>query len=188
MHGSLPYRLQARRGMTKKSFNPIGNKFGRLTITAELLRHIGKNGTSFRRWEATCSCGNITQIPTSAISGRRHVQSCGCLIVDRTTARSIVHGSASRKNRTPEYVAWKAMRQRCKADHKDREYYFDRGIGICADWDSFQQFLSDMGARPSSKHSIDRIDVNKGYVADNCRWATPVEQRRNQRRYMESHP
>lgn len=83
---------------------------------------------------------------------------------------------------TPEYRIWDTMKQRCNnPKHKKFPLYGGRGIKICARWDDFASFLSDMGPRPSPRHSIDRIDGDKGYSPDNCRWATPKQQARNVR-------
>lgn len=169
--------------MTKKSFNPVGKKFGRLLVVSELPRRISPSGISLRMWECRCDCGKTTSVSTSQICGKRPCLSCGCLIIDRTIERSTVHGFASRKDRPPEYEVWRAMRRRCRNKKcEDYPLYGGRGIDICARWESFSTFYADMGSRPSPIHSIDRVDVNGWYSPDNCRWATPVEQRRNQRR------
>lgn len=82
---------------------------------------------------------------------------------------------------TPEYRVWCAMIQRCYGKkHKRIAQYAGRGITVCDRWrHSFPNFLSDMGKRPSPDLSLDRIDNDKGYSPENCRWATRKQQQRN---------
>lgn len=81
-----------------------------------------------------------------------------------------------------EFGIWWAMRQRCSNPrNKAFENYGARGIFVCDRWQKFDAFYADMGPRPSPEHSIDRIDVDSGYSADNCRWATRDEQNSNRR-------
>jgi len=102
---------------------------------------------------------------------------------EATVARSTRHGEARRAQRTAEYVCWRAIKARCgNPKSEDYELYGARGIRICDEWrNDFGAFLAHVGRRPSSKHSIDRIDNNGNYEPGNVRWATPKEQRDNQR-------
>lgn len=86
-------------------------------------------------------------------------------------------------SKTPEYRAWAHMKGRCLNEGDDRyKYYGARGITICQEWvNSFSQFYKDMGERPSSRHSIERDDVDGNYEPSNCRWATSAEQVKNRR-------
>ena len=89
-----------------------------------------------------------------------------------------------RRVASPTYRSWQAMRNRCLNPRSpDYPYYGGRGIRICDDWESFELFLADMGARPRAC-SLDRIDVNANYDRDNCRWAMKATQNRNQRRVV----
>jgi hypothetical protein len=91
---------------------------------------------------------------------------------------------------TPEYQAWLAMQKRCavKNGHPDYSTYVERGIRVCREWErSFESFLSHIGPRPSPRHSVDRIDNDRGYEPGNVRWATPSEQLRNTRRQHGGH-
>lgn len=88
-----------------------------------------------------------------------------------------------RSEQPPEYTAWVDMIQRC-SNPKQKSYlaYGGRGITVCPEWrEDFQRFLADMGARPSPKHSLERRDSNAPYCANNCRWATNIEQQNNKR-------
>lgn len=82
---------------------------------------------------------------------------------------------------SPEYKIWIAMKSRCNNPKNPRySKYGGRGITVCKEWEeSFQNFINDVGFRPSSDHSIDRIDNDQGYSPSNCKWSTPHEQMTN---------
>ena len=85
------------------------------------------------------------------------------------------------KNRKeiPEYLVWKGMRARCSTGCNSNHSYKEKNIAVCERWNNFILFYNDMGPRPSSKHSIDRENNNKGYSPDNCRWAIQKTQCEN---------
>jgi len=79
-----------------------------------------------------------------------------------------------------EYTSWRSMKRRCKdplyfCSHR----YIEKGISFEPAWESFESFFLDMGPKPATNYTLDRIDPNRGYTKDNCRWATPKEQARN---------
>lgn len=152
--------------------------FGKLTVLGRgVPQYIGKtNYVKARRWICRCACGRITQVETNRLRSG-HTKSCGC--GNRNGRRAIVRLDGEMSAR----CCWESMRARCYYKN-DANYarYGGRGIQVCDRWRySFSNFFSDMGKRPSRDHSLDRIDCNKGYTPDNCRWATCKEQQNNRR-------
>lgn len=111
---------------------------------------------------------------------RSHTRSCGCLQKEKVQTqgfRNKTHGMVNSR----EFRSWEAMKRRC-LNQKDPSYknYGGRGILICDRWMKFENFYEDMGKRPE-KMSLERINNNRGYSKDNCKWATMKEQQNNKR-------
>jgi hypothetical protein len=127
-------------------------------------------------WHARCDCGGSTIIRAAKFGWTK---SCGCAQREVVGALRRSHGRSG----TPEYIAWRGIIARCfNPAEKAFPNYGGRGISVCPTWrHDFAAFLADMGPRPSSKHTVERVENNLGYSKSNCIWADRHTQNRNRR-------
>ena len=151
-----------------------GQRFGRLVV----VRRVGSSLDRRATWQCRCDCDGKTITIVGKNLRNGNTKSCGCLKLELFLARATTHGMSE----SPEFSVWQDIQKRCLPNYREAKYYADRGITVCDRWlESFENFYADMGPRPSSKHSIDRIDNNGNYEPMNCQWSTDTEQSRNRR-------
>jgi hypothetical protein len=149
-----------------------GQVFGRWTVISRI------EGLRPCKWLCRCECGTEKLVRQDLLVEGK---STSC----RTGAchKDYIHGHTVGNATSPEFRAWVNMMVRCKPNYVRSDDYWGRGITVCAQWaDSFDQFLADLGPKPSSDLSLDRIDNNGNYEPGNCRWATEEQQQNNKRK------
>lgn len=143
----------------------VGKTFSNLTV----LRFDSKDKSKINIWLCKCVCGKTILVRGNKLKAGKK-KSCGCL--------SQRHGLSG----TSEHMAWKSMLNRCRLDNRIQwKDYGGRGIKVCERWMKFKNFISDMGLKPGSDYSLDRIDVNGDYIPSNCKWSTSKQQQQNKR-------
>ena len=163
---------------------PVMMRSGRqagLSLSLILLKFIGRNKHSKKIYECQCECGKIKTICVAELNNG-DTKSCGCLGAENRVKSITKHGLSRKGN--SEYEIWKGMKARCyNKNHSKYADYGGRGIIVCERWKhSFNNFITDVGLRPSELHSIDRFPNTSGhYEPGNTRWATDEQQSRNKR-------
>ena len=158
--------------------NLIGKKFGRLTVVEE----VGRNKWGGVIWRCQCDCGNITETLSKYLLNG-DTTSCGCRrmeILKETTELETTHHMTN----TRLYRIWSSMKRRCyNLNDKNYKNYGERGITICEEWNEFINFYNwAIKNNYDDNLTIDRIDVNKNYEPNNCRWVDRKIQGNNTRR------
>lgn len=134
-----------------------------------------RNGRRYNLYR--CYCGVEKEMKENLVKTGK-TKTCGGHQSELTTK----HGHSAKGYRSPTYISWAGMKQRCLNPKTERyPIYGGRGITIHPPWLRFDNFLADMGERPIGK-SIDRINVNGNYEPTNCKWSDTLEQRHNRRR------
>jgi hypothetical protein len=157
--------------MGKPFIDMTARRFGRLYVIQR--DGVGKDGKP--QWQCRCDCGNITTVSGQTMR-QGATRSCGC--IHREIFSSIItkHGQSKR----PEYQIFCKIKGRCNNSANAR-YSDYGGRGIQMIFTSFDEFLADIGPRPTPQHSIDRIDNEGHYGPGNVRWATAKDQANNKR-------
>lgn len=159
-----------------RAIDLTGDVYGRLTVLHEDLPRTTKE----RYWICKCECGNLTRVAQSNLrrSKGSKTTSCGCYRKEHIAAKNVEntkHGMCSH----PLYITYSCMIGRCyRPNDIAYKYYGGRGITVCDEWKNNAKAFLDWGLANGWKEglTIDRIDSNKGYFPENCRFATMKQQ------------
>lgn len=158
-----------------KPYNLTGMRFGRLTV----LSQAAHNDRKQTMWNCACDCGGYAVVLGYNLT-KGLTKSCGCYHKERQIENKLIHG----EYRTRLYGIWANMKTRCfNPNATEYDNYGGRGITVCEEWkDNYLAFRDwAMTHGYADNLSIDRIDNNKGYSPQNCKWATAGEQNLNKR-------
>ena len=134
-----------------------GLTFGRLTVVSY---------AQYSHWNCLCECGTKTVVHSYELR-IGNSKSCGCLHQEIMRKLRTTHGHSGDLT----YSTWCHMIERCTSKTaRQYKWYAGKGITVCDRWRKFENFLADMGERPSIKHAIDREDPNGNYEPSNCSW------------------
>ncbi len=149
-----------------------GQRFGALVALNREVK--SKNGTW--KWRVACDCGHQEIVFITVLTSGRKVCCLECFPARQSRAKT-KHGMS----RSTEYAVWKGMKARCEnKNHDAYDRYGGRGIKYCLRWKKFDNFLADMGPRPSG-FTLERTNNARGYEPGNCRCASPKDQANNRR-------
>ena len=137
-----------------------GQRFGKLTVLGLSTKRLG----GAVHWKCQCDCGTIRHITTHDL--REKSRSCGCTKLIATRMANTKHGHTTDYTTTLTYNAWRGMLGRCRYNAT----YIENKVTVCKRWETFENFVNDMGPRPSKKHWLDRINPRGCYLKRNCRW------------------
>lgn len=151
-----------------RALDLTGQRFGRLIVLERAVDRQTIGGETKRQWLCRCDCGKL--IVASTMNLRKgDTKSCGCLKDECTKGRMTQHGESG----TRLHNIWKAMRKRCRNErNSDYAYYGGRGIHVCTDWDESYEAFRDWAYKNGYEDglTIDRIDVDRDYEPENCRF------------------
>jgi hypothetical protein len=142
----------------------INKRFGRWTVIDKIDGYKKNN-----RYICKCDCGGESIILGFTLRNGASMQCKDCY-----------HNRSNRRSKTPTYNIWSGLFTRCyNKNHATYKFYGAKGITVSDDWRSFDNFLRDMGERPSN-YQIDRIDNTKGYCKENCHWISKESNNKRQ--------
>lgn len=166
--------------MSSVGYDLTNKVFNRLFVEGKCEYKKGKHSY----WICKCECGKVKEVRTDKlISG--NTKSCGCFSRFKLGQESL--RKTHNLSHTPIYNLWLGIKNRCNNENsEDYKDYGERGIKIFEEWiNSFEKFydyiINNLGDKPSSEYSLDRINNDEGYIPNNIRWATILEQANNRR-------